>query len=61
MAASANISDITDYAGRFEQASIGTGDIGLDLWGWWYDTVNLQLYVVRNRANTLYAVEANPL
>lgn len=61
MAASANISDITDYAGRFEQASISTGDITLNLWGWWWDTVNLKLFLVRNRGNVLYAVEATPV
>jgi hypothetical protein len=51
----------SDYAGRFELASIGTGDITLNKWGWWWDTNNSQLYMVRNRAGTLYAVEVNPL
>lgn len=61
MVAKANIPDATDYAGRFEQASISTGDITLDLWGWWWDTINLKLFIVRNRGGVLYAVEANPL
>ena len=51
----------TDYAGRFESASIGTGDITLNEWGWWYNTTTSQLYIVRNRSNVLYAVEVNPL
>jgi hypothetical protein len=51
----------TDYAGRFESASIGTGDITLDKWGWWWDTANFKLYNVRNRGGVLYAVEATPL
>lgn len=50
-----------DYAGRFEGVSIGTGDIGTDKWGWWYDTTNTKLYMVRNYSGALYAVETNPL
>ena len=46
-----------DYAGRFEQASIGTGDIGTNKWGWWWDTVNSRMFLVRNRAGVLYFVE----
>jgi len=57
----AGLSGGGDYAGRFEQASIGTGDITLNKWGWWWDTINSKLYTVRNRAGTLYAIEANPL
>lgn len=58
-AVSLDFAAATDYAGRFEQASIGTGDIGTDKWGWWYDTVNSQLYLVRNRSGTLFYVETN--
>jgi len=61
MAANANIPDSSDYAGRFEQAAIGTGDIADTLWGWWWDTINLKLFIVRNRGNVLYAVEATPV
>jgi hypothetical protein len=50
-----------DYAGRFEAASISTGDIGLNKWGWWWDTVNSRLVLVRNRAGVLYAVETTTL
>jgi hypothetical protein len=52
-----SIGDPTDYAGRFEGATIGTGDIPLNKWGWWYDTVNSRLLAVRNRSNVLYFVE----
>ena len=51
----------SDYAGRFEQLTIGTGDIGLNMWGWWLNTGNGELLQVRNLSNTLYAVEANTL
>jgi len=51
----------SDYAGRFEGLTIGTGDISLNKWGWWYDTTNSRLVLVRNRAGTLFGVEANPL
>lgn len=61
MSADLTIPDVTTFAGNFEQASISTGDITLNQWGWWWDTVNLKLFLVRNRAGTLYAVEANPL
>ena len=61
MAETLVIPDITTFAGNFEQASIGTGDITLGLWGWWWDTVNSKLFLVRNRSGVLYAVEANPL
>ena len=50
-----------DYAGRFESATIGTGDIATNKWGWWFNTTVSKLFAVRNRAGTLYAVEANPL
>ena len=52
---------VSDYAGRFEGLTIGTGDIGLNKWGWWYDTTNSRLVLVRNRAGSLFGVEANPL
>jgi hypothetical protein len=61
MAVNVTIPDVTTFTGNFEQATITTGDITLDLWGWWWDTVNLKLFLVRNRGNVLYAVEANPL
>ena len=51
----------TDYVGRFEQATIGTGDIGLNKWGWWWNTTTSKLFSVRNRAGVLYGVESNPL
>jgi hypothetical protein len=55
-----SVGDPTDYAGRFEGASVGTGDIPLNKWGWWYDTVNSLLFEVRNRDNILHFVEAYP-
>jgi hypothetical protein len=55
------VSDATDYAGRFEAASIGTGDIGLNKWGWWWDTVNSRMIQVRNRLNVLYCVELDQI
>lgn len=58
---SATIAAASDYAGRFEGTSVGTGDIGTNMWGWWWNTTISQLFLVRNRAGTLYAVEANPL
>jgi hypothetical protein len=54
---SATIAAAADYAGRFEQATIGTGDIGTNRWGWWWNTTTSKLFHVRNRAGTLYAVE----
>lgn len=51
----------SDYAGRFVQLTIGTGDIGLNKWGWWVNTGTGELLQVRNVAGTLYAVEANQL
>lgn len=53
-----SVGDPADYAGRFEGASISTGDIPLNKWGWWWDTVNLRLLAVRNRAGVLHKVEA---
>ena len=49
-----------DYAGTFELANPGpgTGDIPDGKWGWWYDTTNSQLWLVRNRGGTLHYVEA---
>lgn len=54
-------SELSDYAGRFEAATITTGNIGTNKWGWWWDTVNSRLLLVRNRSGVLYGVEANPL
>ena len=62
MAASANVSDITDYVGRFDQAiQPSTGDIPDTKWAWWFDTINLRLLLIRNRGNVLYAVEATQI
>jgi hypothetical protein len=55
------VSNPGNFAGNFESATITTGDIGDGLWGWWWDTTNLQLFLVRNRAGTLYATEFTPL
>lgn len=46
------------FAGNFEGTTITTTEIGLDQWGWWWDTVNSQMYAVRNRAGLLYLAEA---
>jgi len=46
-----------DYVGTFETGTIGTGDIGAGLWGFWYDTGNDQQWLVRNRAGTLFFTE----
>jgi hypothetical protein len=52
----------SDYAGKFEGTTIGTGDIPDGKWGWWFDTnVPNRMLHVRNRGGTLYATEANPL
>lgn len=61
MAANINLLSDHDYAGRFEQATLGTGDVTLDKWAWWYRTTDGQLFHVRNRGGVLYAVEVNPL
>ena len=47
-----------DYAGRFESVAVTTGDIGTNKWGWWYDTSTSKMFLVRNRAGTLYYVES---
>jgi hypothetical protein len=53
----------SDYAGKFEGISIGTGDIPDGKWGWWFDTASVpnRMLHIRNRSGTLYATEANPL
>lgn len=61
MAANHTIPDNTDYAGSFEGPSVSTGNIPDGKWGYWWDTVNFQQFLVRNRAGTLYYVELNPL
>ena len=61
MAANITLPSLNDYAGRFEQPTIGTGDIGLNMWGWWLNTGDGELLQVRNLSNVLYAVEANTL
>jgi len=54
---------VSDYAGKFEGISIGTGDIPDGKWGWWFDTATVpnRMLHIRNRGGTLYATEANPL
>ena len=47
-----------DYAGIFEGPTIGTGDITLNKWGWWYRTTDGKMFLVRNRTNVLKLVEA---
>jgi len=49
-----------NFAGNFESAAVTTGDIPDGFWGWWWDTVNSELFSVRNRAGVLYYVEATP-
>lgn len=47
-----------DYAGSFESASPPTVlDITDGQWGWWFDTVDLQQHLLRNRSGALYSVE----
>jgi hypothetical protein len=48
-----------DYAGRFESATITSGDIPDTKWGWWWKTTTSQMFLVRNRSNVLYFVETN--
>lgn len=48
----------SDYAGKFESATITVLQIPSGKWGWWWDTVNSRLFNVRNRSGVLYAVEA---
>jgi hypothetical protein len=50
-----------DYAGRFEAATVTTGDIGLNKWGWWYNTSTSQLFIVRNRGGVLFCVETDEM
>lgn len=52
---------VSDYAGKFEQATIGIVDIGLNQWGWFWRTTDSKLFLVRNRAGVLYAVETTAL
>ena len=52
---------LSDYAGRFSGPSIGTGDIGLNKWGWWWNTTESKLILVRNVGGALFGVEATPL
>ena len=61
MAANIFLSSDHDYAGRFEAATLGTGDVPLNKWAWWYRTTDGQLFHVRNRSGILYAVEVNQL
>ena len=46
-----------DYAGKFEGATIGTGDISDGKWGWFYRTTDGKMFLVRNRSGTLNCVE----
>ena len=61
MAASATVSDVTTFTGNFELPAISVSEITVNTWAWWWDTINLKLFIVRNRAGILYAVEATPL
>ena len=51
----------SDYAGKFEAASIGTGDIVDGKWGWFWRTTDSRMFLVRNRGGTLLAVELTTL
>ena len=52
-----NTSSTDDYAGRFEQATISPAEIPTNKWGWWYDTNNSMLFLVRNRGGVLFFVD----
>lgn len=46
------------YEGCFEQDAEPTVDqIPDGKWGFWWDTVELQMWVCRNRGGTMYIVE----
>ena len=46
------------YAGHFEQNSVpNVVQIPDGWWGYWWDTVKLELWQVRNRGGTMYGVE----
>lgn len=48
----------SDYVGSFEQASTPTvAQIPDGKWGYWWDTVNTRLTIVRNRSGTMYCAE----
>jgi len=50
------------YAGSFEQVVKPTvAQIPDGWWGYWWDTVNSQLWHVRNRGGAMYAVRLTPL
>ncbi|UCC73902.1 MAG: hypothetical protein JSV86_04900 [Gemmatimonadota bacterium] len=55
------VSNPADYAGKFEAPTITTGDIPNGLWGWWWDTSTSRMFLVRNRAGSLYATEFTPI
>lgn len=46
-----------DYAGQFNQATIGTGDITNGQWGLFFRTTDSKAFHVWNVGGTLYAVE----
>lgn len=45
------------YAGYFEQASIGTGDVTDGQWAFFFRTLDSRMFLVRNRGGTIYSVE----
>ena len=50
------------YAGSFEQVvKPSVVQIQDGWWGYWWDTVKLQLWHVRNRGGIMYAVRLTPL
>ena len=50
------------YAGSFEQPVPPTIiQIPDGWWGWWYDNLNTQLWLVRNRGDVLWSVELAPI
>lgn len=56
------VSPASDYVGKFEQAAKPTIiQIPDGKWGFWWDTNLSEMWQVRNRGGTMYAVELNPL
>lgn len=55
-------SPASDYVGKFEQGTKPTiVQIPDGKWGFWWDTSLSEMWQVRNRGGTMYAVELNPL
>jgi hypothetical protein len=56
------VSPASDYVGKFEQGAKPTIiQIPDGKWGFWWDTNLSEMWQVRNRGGTMYAVELNPL